>query len=715
VDSEDNIWLGMRHRGLYFYDHDSGYKQRIISLNEMTVMGVCEDHEGNIWATTQDNGVFMCRNPHILHYPEIPDLNKILYSTYSSTDELMFASHKGRLARVQGLHAEMVDIEGLGYIPLAMEKTGSTYGITTSSGVFLCDTNFTHLREVKTTEGFATGGGRFMAYAGVDSLFQGNRTALSLIHTGVSQTVFEPKDQISQLATLADSSVVVIFLAKDSLLIIHRNLRREWLPCPKGTLMMKNPSKELLFFLTRDALLLATPQGEKDVLRGLGIEVRQVNDVAYDPKTGLWLATSDGLVHVFHDLHHETFTRNEGLPNEKVLEVQLMGNHLYLLTESGLFVVPTSLQKSEDQPVLRTASALVDERNRHLSSDSLILNPEEHQAVFQFDILSFKATPHPLVIEYKVEEFGPEWISANSRKVTLSNLSSRNYHLQVRVAGHEGYLPGKVMRFVIVARPPFWRTAWFQALLVLVGLGLVAWVVRANGQRIRRKEAEKTRINKLIAESQMSALQAHMNPHFIFNVINSIQTYVLESDSQTAYNQLTKFSRVVRSVLEQARQRTIPLSEELALLSSYVELEQLRFSDVFEFRIELAPDIAAAQLRTPPLLLQPFVENAILHGLAPLGKGAKGLLKVQVMHAGDMLRISISDNGIGRAKAARVAQRPDHKSLGTTIMEERINALRLLPGYQTATIKVSDLHPGAENCGTLVEIFLPEKMENLTN
>ena len=258
-----------------------------------------------------------------------------------------------------------------------------------------------------------------------------------------------------------------------------------------------------------------------------------------------------------------------------------------------------------------------------------------------------------------------------------------------------------------------------------LGAGLVILVLVAAifWQRSRRKQQENEALdNKLklqesefaqkLVETEMTALRAQMNPHFIFNCLNSIKLYTLENDGLTATDYLTKFSRLIRLVLENSRSERITLANELETLQLYIEMEAMRFNDKVKYSIHVAQDIDTHYIEIPPLLLQPYVENAIWHGLMHQEGGGmiwidvKTSETVETRHALSLqnttLQITITDNGIGRAAAAALKSKSatHQKSFGLKMTSERIDLINQL--YKTNTqVSIEDLEQGTR---VIVEI-----------
>jgi len=216
------------------------------------------------------------------------------------------------------------------------------------------------------------------------------------------------------------------------------------------------------------------------------------------------------------------------------------------------------------------------------------------------------------------------------------------------------------------------------------------------------KNAQK---EKQLAEQQKSlmelrALRAQMNPHFIFNAINSIQHFTLQNNNEAAQKYLTKFSKLIRGVLENSKYESIRLAEELQMLELYIELEQLRFSSKFGYVIDVDKTIDKERVLIAPLILQPFIENAIWHGLMHLEDRA-GILSIKIQKNGDVLKCVVDDNGIGRKRAMEIRNAKMHRSMGLSITQERIYAGNMSVNF------IDKENADGTSAGTTVEIIMP--------
>ena len=211
-----------------------------------------------------------------------------------------------------------------------------------------------------------------------------------------------------------------------------------------------------------------------------------------------------------------------------------------------------------------------------------------------------------------------------------------------------------------------------------------------------------------MSKVELKALRSQMNPHFVFNSLNSIQHYIFNSKSDEAVKYLNKFAKLMRVILNNSDKPTVAIEDDLEALKLYLELEQMRFEDKFDYRIEIEGNVDLDYDIMPPMLLQPYVENAILHGLTP--KKEKGLLVIGIRMEGQFIVCTITDNGIGRKKAAEIKRTmpgSKHKSMGMKITEERLRILNDISLSQHS-VKITDLEDDeGKAAGTRVEIYVP--------
>jgi len=234
----------------------------------------------------------------------------------------------------------------------------------------------------------------------------------------------------------------------------------------------------------------------------------------------------------------------------------------------------------------------------------------------------------------------------------------------------------------------------------------VKLVLQLEKERAEQKQRE-SEFERKVSDAALHSLRSQMNPHFIFNCLNSIKLYAVENNQEAATGYLGKFSRLMRLVLENSKSDRITLQQEVETLKLYIEMEAMRFKEKLHYKIDLADNMDMDYIEIPPMLIQPYVENAIWHGLMPKEDG--GTLLVNFRCEENNLKITVTDNGVGRAKAAELKSRSAtaHRSFGMSITHERIELINQMHNTNMSVI-VNDLHDEKGNAaGTEVIIDIP--------
>jgi LytS/YehU family sensor histidine kinase len=294
------------------------------------------------------------------------------------------------------------------------------------------------------------------------------------------------------------------------------------------------------------------------------------------------------------------------------------------------------------------------------------------------------------------------WIDAGTQSnILLTNISSGDYKFQIKVYAYDNKWPERTKELEIIILPPFWQSWWFITLLA----SLI--VVSAYGVHKRRlnQVREKATVDRQLMELEMKALHAQMNPHFIFNCLNSIKEMILHDEKQNASRYLSKFAQLIRITLEESRQPFITVAQCVDHLRQYLEMEKIRF-DRFSYDIEVEPGLATNEIHIAPMLVQPLVENAIWHGL----QKQPGEKKVNIRFSRRQMQLvcEIDDNGIGmrQAQEHNLMSRKTHQSVGIRNIEERLHVLneKYKMNCKLAITDKSEL--GNKSSGTLATLSL---------
>ena len=374
-----------------------------------------------------------------------------------------------------------------------------------------------------------------------------------------------------------------------------------------------------------------------------------------------------------------------------------------------------SFSASTSQPRLYLTSLRVFEKefNDTLDLDTLRnlnLDYTKNSISVSFVALDLSA-PEAIRYAYKMDGIDTGWIDCNNeRTLSFSRLLPGNYVLHVKATNGMGVPAQNEIALGIIISPPFWERWWFIALCCAGIIGMAAAAVIYRISVVRKEEKIKSDFAKTMAEVEMKALRAQMNPHFLFNCLNSIHRYIVVNDTLNASDYLTKFSKLIRLILEGSASDTTTLENEIKQLSLYIEMEAMRFDDQFTYSIVVDNKLAIETIVLPSMIIQPYIENAIWHGL--LNKVTGGHLSIIFNDIGNaVLEVMISDDGIGRQKAAELKSKSalKHKSYGMQITNDRIKALNQM--YNTgAEVTIEDLKDKDGNgCGTKVCLRIPYK------
>ena len=335
---------------------------------------------------------------------------------------------------------------------------------------------------------------------------------------------------------------------------------------------------------------------------------------------------------------------------------------------------------------------------------------KENHIGFDFCGINLSA-PENILYRWRLKGFDKSWSPPGTRNnATYSNLPPGEFCFEVESCNEDGVWNESPARLPFLILKPFWMKTSFMMACLLVFILFILLIFRWRVQRIQRNaEAanQSLQTEKTLLELEQKALRLQMNPHFIFNALNSIQSQIGENKEQTARHYLAKFSKLMRMILENSRNAFITLEEEINTLENYLSLEKFSSNDQFDYVLETSPDLSPAEDKLPPMMIQPFVENAIIHGLKNLQ--GRGQLRIAFSKEGEYLVCRISDNGIGRERAAEInrAQREEHhKSTALVVTQERLD--RLNPHQTVQSLEITDLHDvSGAACGTLVTIRIP--------
>jgi hypothetical protein len=422
----------------------------------------------------------------------------------------------------------------------------------------------------------------------------------------------------------------------------------------------------------------------------------------------LWVGTDKGLNKI--DISKPpykviiNYTTTDGLASNMINAVYKDSNMVYVGTPEGLTFFDETKIVNDSKCDMRILGITISDKEQQWDSTKIILKHADNNIRFDFVALSFKSAGD-ITYSYRLVGLnGDEWKTTRENYLAYPTLPSGIYSLEIFATNKFG-VKSSIEKIDFEIEKILIEKLWFRLLLLLLSLGLIYFYFNRRINKIKNRAREKQVIANKLNEMEQMALRSQMNPHFIFNCLNSIQDYVINSDVQGANKFITDFSRLIRSTLDNSSKKTISIEDEIKYLSNYLTIEQYRFENKFDYNIYIDERINLYDNHIPPMLLQPYVENAIRHGINNKKEGI-GLIQINILKQANNLICEIIDNGVGRQAAAALkgANVIEYQSKGMELTAKRIQLLNRNIG-EDIVIKIEDVEP--PKMGTKVTVFIP--------
>ena len=399
-----------------------------------------------------------------------------------------------------------------------------------------------------------------------------------------------------------------------------------------------------------------------------------------DHHGNIWVATNKGIS--IYDAATRQFkfrlTLDDVLIDNDIKDMDVDAHNAFIATPTGISVINTEkiISRSLPPPVYVTALKAND------SSYTGAVHPGflyfKGELTLEFTAITFQAN-QSLRYRYRSASGDTAWHETATGQVSFYNLPPGNYDFLIAAKKYNSDWSKPVL-YGFTITPRWYQSWWFRAMLGLLVAAVILIVYRLQIASIRRREAEKTAYNKRIAELEGSALANQMNPHFIFNSLNTVQQFILQKEERQVLDYLSDFSVLMRQMLQYSRSALIDLESEVDFLKRYLELEQTRFNGKFTYKIEIDKHLLDEGLKVPPMLIQPLLENAIKHGISNKG----GHIMLHIVLVNDVLVVTVSDDGAG-IDEVRSRDLPKEKGYESTALKVIESRIRLMSDKQHST------------------------------
>ncbi|MBL86858.1 MAG: histidine kinase [Winogradskyella sp.] len=709
----DNEYWFLTSSGIFVYEFENElfmFKEQLFSTESVTDVQI--DFNNNYWFITLDNGVFVSPNLNIRRVELSTIESKITASLALQNNHFVLGTNDGKLLFYnQNQLLKTLQLPGkkiIGKLYFDAEKEQLIVSINASES-FVIDLKTDKITDVKNRFSVA----KTFSKINDSTLFYGNyRQAI----------VYKKAFNNSEKQILKESRVKASVVSGNALFVSYIDGLYKYNCNTFSSEEIQYNSASLLVNAianTNGTIWLATQHNgllkyEQNTLQPSGIKLPenlQINTILSDGWL-LWIGTDSGLFQ-YHTKTNElkSLSAQDGL-NTAVNSLLVLQNQLVVVLPNGFYTLPkqNGLFKSFKTAKVRVEAVSINDRDT-LVTRSYKLPHHLNKIGLKFNSNGFQSNQH-VNYQYRVQEIDSSWqnIPLNTHFVNFNSLSSGTYTFELKAQNISAKNPVFAVPITFVIAKPFWETYWFYALVLLTVFGLIWLYFR---WRLQQKEAQriaevdKILIDKKITNLRLENLRSQMNPHFIFNALNSIQDYIISNEKELASSYLVKFSRLIRMYLDYSQQNEITLEEELNALKLYLELEKVRFEDELEYTISVDNQLKTKQIKVPSLFIQPYVENALKHGLLHKLNDRKLHIEAKIIQQ-NKLEITVEDNGIGRAQSEKL-KRPNqqHKPFATKANEERVHLYKnkLKRDITITTIDLYDENNVA--AGTKVVITMP--------
>ncbi|PHN05144.1 sensor histidine kinase [Flavilitoribacter nigricans] len=488
----------------------------------------------------------------------------------------------------------------------------------------------------------------------------------------------------------------------------------------EGILGAINPKEPEKGIYKKYSFAQDNPTDTVRILKGNQKASLGVSKLAVDRDNNLWTISPSGMlkihpdrrsVEIYNDLDGLQWLDEElAVPSVNQVELLSTGEIMVGFRKGMSIFDPADLRISQELPEPYLTAFNV--YNNPWQSDSSLfvthridLNYWENYFSFEFSSIGFTNSDHHQY-QYKLDGVDEEWIYSGQRSyAAYTNVDGGNYTFLVKAANRDGIWNEDPLRIDLSVATPWWQQLWFRALVLLLILGGVYSFYQYRLRQVRNTERVRSAFENKLARVELTALRSQMNPHFIFNCLNSIESYIIRNETVKASEYLNDFSRLIRLILQNSRSNYVSVSDELEALSLYMDMENLRLRERFTYEINVDKDLDPDDIDIPPMLMQPYVENAIWHGLRH--KTGSGNITIDLKKVDGFLLCAIEDNGVGRKKSAELRSRRHKKtSMGMNITQERIDIINKAYNIETSVRVIDLVSPEGDPLGTRVELSI---------
>lgn len=731
--SQNELWVGTEN-GLYKIDNTSG---KIIShwFKGSSVTHVLKDRESNLWITTLNKGVYLISNYNITYYNQDNGLS-FNNSTFlkkidtllliGSTDFMFDFISKNQIKTIKGKK-----INGVGTIKDFKKDSLNNYYVLTPVSLTVLDQNLNiklskninakNIIIKKDTLYFGGGGG-------VSAI---RLSDLNLPDKKLDELVYNNKFYFKHTNFLLSSNHNLLSIGNSGINLIKGTIQKY---IKTDSLFTKNIT-DAVFINDSNYIISSSFAGIKYcngsqityINNSNGLVSNFVSAICLDNKSNIWIATNKGVSKLsFKNENNRTtyqitnYTHFNKILYPYINDIEFFEDKIWLACENGTYsFTEENLINKNPMPVLNIEEINIGKDLFRSYKNTIKSKPGSNSVLIKYVAISSSLLDN-ITYEYRTLGIDDVWKKTNQKEIFYAKIPPGEYTFELRAINPFGKKT-EIKKISIEITPRYYETGWFKLLLISVFVIIIIVIIRYRLKVIKKNqlikevllesenkrlalEKEEIQLQNKLLELEQKALRLHMNPHFIFNAINAIHGFYSSGESENGKRYITKFSQLLRLLLENSANKLISLNTEIEIIQNYCALNELRFSGKYEYNITIDNTVPRNKVLIPPMILQPFIENALIHGIAP--SKTKGILRINISKYENYLVCEITDNGIGRAKSKEINSKKLYSSTGINVTTERILA-NFTPKKDLSGITITDLYDNNnEPCGTSVKLYL---------
>lgn len=716
----ERLWLNIPNEGIVAVNHQFlKDKSRGVFFAQQSIQNFMVDREGNFWGCSSGKGLYMIPNNGFSYYDagNTTEQNDILKLT-SSGNSIYFGYAKSIFyypAKNLPYKNQPIILHTMTDRLVDMYADSTKVVAATTEGIQTIDKK--------------TGLIKKAVFHNIKCMHRGpGESVLFGTHSGCFQFVFPDK-----ISTVFNSRTVAVYPRKNGevligtlngLFVSRKNEVDKWefqsIASPellKKTRIscISELDSVLVIGTVQNGLLLIHGQDHEVVKLGPGLNNINCKNIYIDEGKNIWLASFSGLFKItlgknIHQYHVKNIRKFNGLLSDDVNDVLLLHDTVYVAGSNGLSIFPATKKtdSKNNKPILYLNELVVNGQAYSFASNEIHLPADSNSLDLHFSAIDFKSMGH-ILFKYRLAPLQKTWQFSFDNVARFEALPHGTYKLEVMAMNAENNWTDMPLGLNIVIDPAWWQSIWFYIGLIIAGASVIYLIVRRNFIKKHKTHMRENSLKRHMAELELRALKAQINPHFIFNTLNAIQYFIGNNENEKAENYLNSLADLLRKTLDFSDKSTVPVHAEIDYLENYLELEKLRFDEKFVYTITNHLPAGDHKTEIPPMVLQPHIENALRHGF----KNRQNTLKkidIRFSMQNTQLVCEVVDNGIGRAASAQQEKNKIHyRSRGMELSHSKLLVYESITG-KTIKTEIQDNYSEDKKTatGTLIRIIITQ-------